>query len=177
MFGSNEKIDEQLEGDSIADPVDSQTSTDDEVKRLQSERDSLMDRLARTQAEFENYRKRAGREQADYRDYALTDAARSLLPVLDSFQLALATAGDGEGELRKGVELIQRQLEEALAKMGVKKISPEGQAFDPHSHEAIEVVQTNDAADNHIVAVLQPGYKIKERLLRPAMVRVARNKE
>ncbi len=175
MLGSNEKIEDQT-GEETAERAPSTAGDREEAyKRLQAERDSLFERLARTQAEFDNYRKRAGREQADFREYAVADTAKSLLTVLDSFDLALQSAGDQESELRKGVELIRKQLDEALAKMGVKPVPAVGELFDPRVHEAIEVVETDEAEDNHVIAELLRGYKIKDRLLRPAMVRVARN--
>src|SRR4030095_16205668 len=87
---------------------------DEVYKKLQAERDALFERLARTQAEFDNYRKRSGREQAEFREYAVADAATSFLPVLDSFNLALASAGEQDSELKKGMELIRKQMEEAL---------------------------------------------------------------
>ena len=145
-----------------------------ELGKLRAERDSLVDRLARLQAEFENARKRAAREQQDFREYALTDALKSLLPVIDSFDRALQTSTE-KSELRNGVELINRQLHDALAKIGLRPIPAKGEPFDPRFHEAIEMVDTNDAEDQHIIDELQRGYKLKDRLLRPAMVRVARN--
>ena len=146
----------------------------DGLKKLQAERDALYDRLARQQAEFENLRKRTEREKQDYREYAVADALRSLLPILDNFNLALRVQGSGD-DLRKGVELIRKQMEDTLLKMGLTPVSSVGQPFDPRLHEAIEVVETSDAKDNHVLEELQSGYKFKERLLRPAMVRVARN--
>src|SRR5882724_3394484 len=145
-----------------------------ELGKLRAERDSLVDRLARLQAEFENARKRAAREQQDFRDYALTDALKSLLPVIDSFDRALQTSTE-KSELRDGVELINRQLHDALAKLGLRPILAKGEPFDPRYHEAIEMVDTNEAEDQHVIDELQRGYKLKDRLLRPAMVRVARN--
>lgn len=147
----------------------------DEIQKLRAERDNLFDRLARLQAEFDNSRKRANKENAEFRDYAVADAARSLLPVLDNFTLALKNAQVNPDEFRKGVELIYKQLQEALQKMGVQRIAAAGQPFDPRIHEAIEVVESNQAPDHHVLEELQPGYKIKDRLLRPAMVRVAKN--
>lgn len=144
-------------------------------QKLRVERDHLVDRLARLQAEFDNYRKRASKESADYRDYALADAVRLLLPAVDNFTLALKNAQANPEEFRKGVELIQKQLQEALQKMGVHRVPAEGQPFDPRLHEAIEMVESNKVKDNHVLEELQPGYKIKDRLLRPAMVRVAKN--
>lgn len=146
-----------------------------ELEKLSAERDTLLDRLARLQAEFDNYRKRSAREQSDYRDYALADAVRSLLPILDSFERALKTSENQGGDFRAGVELIYKQFRDAVVKLGVVPVAAEGQPFDPRYHEAIEMVETSDAKDNHVIEVLQRGYRMKDRLLRPAMVRVARN--
>jgi len=145
-----------------------------EVEKLRAERDALIDRLARMQADFDNARKRAAKEQADFRDYALADAIKTLIPVLDSFDRALKTSAE-KSEFHSGVELIHKQLQDALAKIGVQPVSAEGQPFDPRYHEAIEMVDTEDAKDNAVLEELQRGYKLKDRLLRPSMVRVARN--
>lgn len=147
-----------------------------DVQKLQAERDSLFDRLARQQAEFDNYRKRATREQQDFRQYAVSDALKQFLPVLDSFDRALAApCNGGDEKLRAGVELVRKQMLDTLARLGVTPIEAEGAAFDPQVHEAIEMVETRDAKDNHVITELQRGYRLKDRLLRPAMVRVARN--
>jgi len=146
-----------------------------ELQRLKAERDTLLDRLARLQAEFENARKRAAREQQDFREYALADAIKSLLPVLDSFERALQASSGEKSELRAGIELIYKQLEDGLAKLGLRPIPAKGEPFDPHLHEAIEMVETSEAEDHQILQELQRGYKLKDRLLRPSMVKVARN--
>jgi len=145
-----------------------------DLQKLKAERDSLLDRLARAQAEFENARRRASKEQQDFRDYAAADAVKSLLPVMDSFERALQVQSDA-GDFRSGVELIYKQLQDALAKLGVRAIPARGEPFDPHVHEAIEMVETSDAADHEVLEELQRGYKMKDRLLRPAMVKVAKN--
>ena len=145
-----------------------------ESQKLKAERDSLLDRLARAQAEFENARRRASKEQQDFRDYAAADAIKALLPVLDSFERALQVKSD-PGDFRSGVELIYKQLQDALAKLGVRAIPAKGEPFDPHIHEAIEMVETADVPDHEVLEELQRGYKFKERLLRPAMVKVAKN--
>jgi molecular chaperone GrpE len=145
-----------------------------EVEKLRAERDTLLDRLARMQAEFDNARKRSAKEQQDFRDYALVDTIKTLLPVLDSFERALQTSPE-KSEFHVGVELIHKQLQDALAKIGVRPIPAKGEQFDPRYHEAIEMVDTDDAEDHQVLAELQRGYKLKDRLLRPAMVRVARN--
>ena len=145
-----------------------------ELQKLKAERDSLLDRLARAQAEFENARRRASKEQQDFRDYAAADAIKALLPVIDSFERALQVKSD-PGDFRGGVDLIYKQLQDALAKLGVRAIPAKGEPFDPRVHEAIEMVETSDAPDHEVLEELQRGYKIKDRLLRPAMVKVAKN--
>ncbi|HLW86031.1 MAG TPA: nucleotide exchange factor GrpE [Candidatus Sulfotelmatobacter sp.] len=145
-----------------------------ELQKVKAERDSLLDRLARAQAEFENARRRASKEQHEFRDYATLDAVKSLLPVIDSFERALR-AKSGAEDFRGGIELIYKQLQDALAKLGVRAVPAVGEPFDPHYHEAIEMVETADAADHEVLEELQRGYKFKDRLLRPAMVKVAKN--
>jgi molecular chaperone GrpE len=145
-----------------------------ELQKLKAERDSLLDRLARAQAEFENARRRASKEQQEFRDYAGADAIKPLLPVIDSLERALQVRSE-PGDFRSGVELIYKQLQDALAKLGVRAIPAKGEPFDPHVHEAIEMVETSDVPDHEVVEELQRGYKFKDRLLRPAMVKVAKN--
>jgi len=145
-----------------------------ELQKVKAERDTLLDRLARAQAEFENARRRASKEQQEFRDFATADAIKSLLPVMDSFERALR-AKSGPNDFRSGIELIYKQLQDALAKLGVQAIPAKGKPFDPHYHEAIEMIETSDAADHEVIDELQRGYKFKDRLLRPAMVRVAKN--
>jgi len=147
---------------------------DSELQKLKAERDSLLDRLARMQAEFENVRRRNIKEQQDFRDYAAADSIKPLLPVLDSFERALSVKSDA-AEFRSGVELIYKQLLSALSKLSVQPIAAKGEPFDPHIHEAIEMVETRDAPDHQVIEELQRGYKFKDRLLRPAMVKVAKN--
>ena len=155
-------------------PAGEVVGLDTELQRLRAERDSLLDRLARAQAEFENARRRASKEQQDFRDYATIDTVKSLLPVIDSFERALQVKSE-PGDFRSGVELIYKQLQDALAKLGVRAIPAKGEPFDPHVHEAIEMVETSDAADHEVLEELQRGYKLKDRLVRPAMVKVAKN--
>jgi len=162
---------EDLSADTKA--VQPAKAEESELGKLRAERDTLVDRLARLQAEFENARKRAVREQQDFRDFALADAIKTLLPVVDSFDLALQSSSE-KSELRKGIELINKQLHDALEKLGLKQIPAKGEPFDPRFHEAIEMVDTNEAEDQHVIDELQRGYKLKDRLLRPAMVKVAK---
>jgi molecular chaperone GrpE len=150
-------------------------SAKNELEKIKAERDSLFDRLARLQAEFENYRKRAQREQGEFRDYALADAVRSLLPVLDSLDLALKNSAGENSELHSGVELTRKQFADALAKLGLREVPAQGEMFSPQWHQAVEMVPSEDVPDHQIIEELQRGYKLKDRLLRPAMVRVASN--
>jgi len=155
-------------------PAGEQTAITAELQKLKAERDTLLDRLARAQAEFENARRRASKEQQDFRDFATADAIKSLLPVMDNFERALQ-AKSAPADFRSGIELIYKQLQDALAKLGVRAVPAKGEPFDPHYHEAIEMVETSEAADHEVLEELQRGYKFKDRLLRPAMVRVAKN--
>ena len=154
----------------VADEAQEQT----EFGQLKAERDRLLDRLARLQAEFENARKRAERERAEYREYAAGSAAEQFLPVLDNLELALKAKGSAE-QLRSGVSLIKKQMEEILEKVQVKVVPTVGEAFDPRFHEALGTVERDDLPDQHVAEEVRRGYKIRERLLRPALVRVAHN--
>jgi len=145
-----------------------------EFEQLKSERDQLVDRVARLQAEFENARKRAERERQEYRDYAAANVVEQFLPVLDNFELALKATGSTE-KLRTGVELIVKQMEEILRQMQVTAIPAVGEAFDPRHHEALGSVERDDLPDQYIAEEIRRGYKIRERLLRPSMVRVVSN--
>ncbi|MGD0347695.1 MAG: nucleotide exchange factor GrpE [Terracidiphilus sp.] len=145
-----------------------------EIDQLKAERDQLLDRLARMQAEFENARKRAEREKADFRDHVTGSVVEQFLPVLDNFDLALKSAGSAQ-QLRSGVSLIVKQMEEILQKMQVSAIPAVGETFDPRMHEALGTVERDDVPDQHVAEEIRRGYKIRERLLRPALVRVAHN--
>jgi molecular chaperone GrpE len=155
-------------------PINAEDAVVSEAEKLRAERDALLDRLARLQAEFDNARKRAVREQQAFREFAAADVIKNFLPTLESFERALKVNTDST-EFRNGVELIYRQFQDALLKVGVQPIAAVGQVFDPRIHEAIEMVDTTEVPDQHVVDELQRGYKYKDRLLRPAMVRVARN--
>ena len=153
--------------------------TDDKISRVEyeqikGERDQLLDRLARLQAEFENARKRAERERTEYRDYAAASVVEQFLPVLDNFELALKASGSTD-QLRSGVELIVKQMEDVLRQMQVTTVPTVGEQFDPRHHEALGSVERADLPDQHVAEEIRRGYKIREKLLRPAMVRVVSN--
>ena len=146
-----------------------------ELERVKAECASYLDRAARIQAEFENFRKRNSKAQQEYRDYALADAVKTLLPILDSLDNALKTKAASVEDFHAGIELIDKQFHDALAKLGVEPVPAEGAPFDPNLHQAVQMVDTDEVEDNQVLEELQGGYKLKDRLLRPAMVRVARN--
>lgn len=145
-----------------------------EYEQLKKERDGLIDRLARLQAEFENARKRAEKEKTDFRDYATGQVVEQFLPVLDNFELALKSTGSLE-QMRQGVELIVKQMEEILRGMQVQPIATVGEEFDPRHHEAMGSVEREDLPDQHVAEEVRRGYRLREKLLRPALVRVVSN--
>jgi len=153
-----------------------------EADALRAEIAGLRDRALRAMAEVENVRKRAERERDETRQYAVTNFARALLPVADNFARALAAipedrrarADDTLKAVIEGVEAIQRQLQGVLESNGVKLMQAEGQRFDPNLHHAVAEVPSEGAPPGTVVNVVQPGYTIGERLLRPAMVTVAK---
>jgi molecular chaperone GrpE len=151
-----------------------ETVTRSAYDQLKAERDQLLDRLARMQAEFDNARKRAEREKAEFRDYAVGNVVEQFLPVVDNFELALKSDGTAQ-QMRHGVELIVKQMEEVLARLQVTAIPTVGEPFDPRLHEALGSVEHDDIPDQHVAEEIRRGYKIRERMLRPAMVRVAHN--
>ena len=162
-----------LEDPTAPDPdPDPSTALASERDQLAAEKTELQDRYVRLQAEFQNSRKRAERDRAEFAEYASTEAVRALLPILDDFERALKLEGAGK-EYAKGMELIYQRLFESLKKLGLEPIVSTGQAFDPHVHHAVEMVESEDAADNTVIDEYQRGYNFKGRLLRPAMVKVA----
>ena len=148
--------------------------TPDAFAELKAERDQLLDRLARLQAEFDNARKRQEREKQEFRDYATGSVVEQFLPVLDNFALALSSTGTAE-QLRTGVELIVKQMDETLRQLQVVAVPTIGQQFDPRVHEALGSVERDDLPDHSVAEEIRKGYRIRERLLRPAMVRIVSN--
>ena len=145
-----------------------------ERDRLAAEKAGLLDQFLRLRAEFENFRKRIERERFEFRQHASAEVIRQLLPVVDGLERALASAGTDAGEeFHAGVELIARQLHETLQRCGLEPLETVGQKFDPHLHQAVETVETTEHEDHTILEEWQRGYKFRNRLLRPAMVKVA----
>jgi molecular chaperone GrpE len=153
------------------EPVEEQHQVD-ELEQATRERDEYLDALQRLKAEFENYRKRVARDQGDIVARASERLAKQLLPVLDDLERALeAAAGHEEAKLEEGVRLVHRSLADALAREGLVEVETEGK-FDPHTQEAL-LAQPSDADEGTVIQVLQKGYKLGERVLRPASVVVS----
>lgn len=147
----------------------------DKLARLESQLDELRHTLIRRQADFENYRRRVERERREDRDRALALLAESLLPVLDNFERALTAHQDpAYEEYRRGFAMIHRQFADLLADHGIVRMQdPSGQPFDPRLHHALESVKTGDYPEGTVIGEVQAGYKFRDRVLRPAQVRVA----
>ncbi len=145
-----------------------------ELDQVRAERDQLLDRLARLQAEFDNVRKREAKERQDARDYAVSNTVEPFLGVMDNFQLALKAPGSVE-QLRSGVGLILKQMEDALRGLNVVPVEAEGAQFDPRIHEALGSIETKEFPDHQVVEEISRGYKIRDKLLRPALVKIAVN--
>ena len=168
---NNEPIEEQQDqnpraADDAAETVD--------VEALKAERDTLQDRLLRTAAEFDNYRKRIDRERREQAEAAASSLLSEILPVVDNLERALqAPSGPEAAGYRAGVELIHRQLLDMLRKRGVTPIEALGADFDPRFHQAVSQESSGTHRDGEVMEELQRGYMLGERLLRPAMVKVA----
>ncbi len=145
-----------------------------ELEQARGERDQLKERLARLQAEFDNARKREFKERQDARDYATQAAVEPFLGVMDNFALALKAEGSIE-QLRGGVGLILKQMDEALRGLNVQAVESVGMPFDPHVHEALGSVETPEYPDHQVIEEIRRGYKLRDKLLRPALVKIATN--
>jgi molecular chaperone GrpE len=144
----------------------------DNPAKLRQEATELRDRLTRTLADFDNFRKRAERDRQEQKRYALFDPLREFLTVTDNLDLALSAQGPAE-DLKRGVEMIHRQMIELLRRFGVTEVSAVGQPFDPTVHEAVAREESPQVKSPTVAAELRRGYKLHDRLLRPAMVKVA----
>lgn len=137
--------------------------------------ETLRDQLARNQAEFDNYRKRQRRDEQQRLDLANQSLIEQLLPVLDNLGRAVTNPGDSVAGLLGGVQMVQQQFGDILRQNGLEKIEAVGQPFDPNKHEAVSVEVTDAVPDGQVIDAFQDGYAIKGRLIRPAMVKVARH--
>jgi molecular chaperone GrpE len=163
------------EGAPDAQPALEREAETPPLEKLQRERDDYYDRLLRKTAEFDNYRKRIDRERREMAEWAGADILTEVVNVLDDFERALAAPAPREAQpYRAGVELIHKQLADLLKKRGVTKIEALGADFDPHLHQAVAYEEAPGAREGEVVDVLADGYKLRDRLLRPAMVKVAK---
>ena len=163
--------------DPSVDRGESQTvdSADGELAQARRERDDYYDRLLRKTAEFDNYRKRVDRERREQNEWAAADVLKEILGVIDDFERALKADAPPEAEgYRAGVELIHRQLLDLLRKRGVTPVDALGTDFDPNIHQAVSYDETPGAREGEVVAEFAKGYRLGDRLLRPALVRVAK---
>lgn len=159
-------------GDPPADPADQPADSGEAVR---AERDALQDRLLRTAAEFDNYRKRVERERRELVDFASADLLIEILPIVDNLERALHAPPSSDGDsLRKGIELILKQMQDLLRKRGARAIESVGADFDPNVHEAVLHELSEHHREGEVMQELQRGYRLGERLLRPAMVKVAK---
>ncbi len=150
-------------------------AVEDPVAALQRERDDLYDRLLRKTAEFDNYRKRLERERREQADRTVIGLLEDLLPVVDDFDRALTLDAGGESTAyRKGMELIHSKLHDLLRKQGVRPIDALGADFDPNLHQAVVYEESPGRREGEVIGELQRGYLLGDRLLRPAMVKVAK---
>jgi molecular chaperone GrpE len=152
----------------------------EELKTRAAKADEHWDRLLRTAADFENFKKRVARERIEAAQFANVALLLKLLPVLDHFEMAQATTQTAEvpqsgiASLQAGIAMIQQQLKAVLAETGLEEIDATGKPFDPTLHEAVSQLETDDAPEGQVVQQIRKGYKLRDRLLRPAAVVVAK---
>lgn len=178
---------EVLEGEIVAEEAEALEEEEEEIDELaalhqqleaaQAQADEYLDDLRRERASFQNYKKRQENERAELRKMAVASLLNQILPVLDDLQRALEAVSEDQSEQPwfEGILLIQRKLHTTLKAVGVVTVDAEpGQPFDPFIHEAVTYEEQEDRQEGEIIAVVQKGYKLGQRVLRPAMVRVAR---
>jgi molecular chaperone GrpE len=157
-----------------ASVVDAAPPMADEIVELRKDLDTLHDRLLRQAAEFDNYRKRIDRERKDTAEYAAVELLQDLLPIIDDFERALRIEAPGAESYRQGLEIIHRGLMDLLRRRGVTTIEAVGTDFDPHVHQAVAYEDAPSRRDGEVIAEFTRGYRLGDRLLRPAMVKVAK---
>ena len=173
---------ESVDGDQVAGRGNAADGTEEaeerdlsaDLDRARAEAAEHYDRLLRAQAELQNVLKRHEKDRIDRAKYAVEPLARDLLSVVDDLERALQHMGDQSGGLAEGVELVHRGLLNVLAKHGVERIEARGKEFDPAEHEAVAAVETDDVPENSVVEEHRAGFRLRDRLLRPAMVAVAK---
>ncbi len=172
--GSSTQVDLEAGTEGASTEVNELQQLTAELGQARGERDLVKDRLARLQAEFDNARKRDAKERQDARDRGIEAAVEPFLGVMDNFALALRAEGSLE-QLRAGVNLILKQMEEALRSLSVQAVESVGAQFDPRVHEALGSVETAEVPDHQVLEEIRRGYKLRDKLLRPALVKIATN--
>jgi len=157
-----------------AQTTDATPGLADEIVELRKERDGLHDRLLRQAAEFDNYRKRVDRERRDLTQMAAIDFVQELLPVIDDFERALQADAPGAESYRQGLEIIHRALLDMLRRRGVTPVDAVGTQFDPQVHQAVAYEDAPDRRDGEVIEQFTRGYRLGDKLVRPAMVKVAK---
>lgn len=162
-------------------PVEVTTVTPEQLEELKqraAKADDNWDRLLRTTADFDNYKKRAAREKQEAIKFANENLISKLIPVLDALDMALAatqnTREDAAQSLQTGINMVFQQLKTTLAEAGLEEVNAQGKAFDPNLHEAVSQKETDEVPEDHVVEQMRKGYKLRDRLLRPASVVVAK---
>lgn len=165
-------VEESARRREVASRATESSASEPEIERLQAEIETLRDRSLRTLADFDNYRKRVERERDEERKYATQEVLREIVGIVDNLERASTAEGNLE-DLRQGVEMIWRQLEDVLRRSGVAKVAAVGEAFDPSVHEAVSRVEQSEVTEPTVIEEFQAGYVVHDRLLRPSIVRVA----
>jgi len=185
MKQNNLQVDKESAAEEAAEPlfpVEPATLTPEqlgELKERAAKADEHWDRLLRTTADFDNFRKRAAREKQDAIRFANESLMQKLVPVLDSFDMALSALQNGKTDtvqsLQTGINMVYQQLKAALAEAGLEEVEASGKPFDPNLHEAISQQATREVPEGHVLHQARKGYKLRDRLLRPASVIVAKH--
>lgn len=178
----NDTLDEQISNqtpETEATPVEEQPldATAELIGRTEKERDDYRDQLVRTLAEFQNYRKRVQSEQAQIRQFATESLVTDLLPVLDNFERSLSALESGANteKVIEGIVMVDRQLRSILEAQSLTRLYPHLEPFDPEQHDAIAIEAGSEHPEDTIVTVIEPGYKLGDKVIRPARVKVAKN--
>ncbi|MCA0986102.1 nucleotide exchange factor GrpE [Guptibacillus algicola] len=170
-----ENLEQEVEEGQDSEVIEPEMNEETELESLQKQVDELENKYLRTQAEYDNFRRRTREERSADAKYRSQKLAEELLPAIDNFERALAVQSDHEevNSLLTGMEMVYRQLKDALVKEGIEEVGSQGEEFNPHLHQAVMQVESDEYDSDVIVEVLQKGYKLNDRVLRPAMVKVS----
>jgi molecular chaperone GrpE len=174
-------VDERIDQPGDGGGTEPAEITEAELEQLKDEARKAQEhwnQLLRTAADFDNYKKRAARERADASKYAIESLLQKLIPVLDSFEMAMAATQTADGgsvdALQQGVSMVYQQLRKALSDAGLQEINAANEKFDPTVHEALSQIESKEVPEGHVVQQVRKGYKLHDRLIRPASVIVAK---